>query len=339
MRGTFSFTADSRSWKASALKTTRQPIRRAAARSFSWSESGDGVSEEARESGVTTEDSGGLVKCPTNDAGSSDNAVDPFKFQRQQAQVIGELLNSSLAQCLAVEDPIAGAVQEPLEIESVFEFVLDVVDMPEIVGIEDADAGDGVGEVGQSVVELVEQVGVAGLPLAFEQDEFAGRQFVADVGRVAAAASFGAGGDAALPEELSEQRVDGFLAGGLGGHGSDCRTGGAPPLCLRHLPPRSAGGEGSRAGSCVKWELGTGSCVKQELGGHSAGSRPMDWARVAKGGGGLLDGVLDSLLPELGDRGQLVGAEAVLGRVVGVGPIDDGVHRRPDIGGTGPRSS
>ena len=68
--------------------------------------------------------------------------------------------------------------------------------------------------------------------LALDEDEFAGAEFVADIWGVASAATLGSGLDAMGSEKLSEERVDGFLAGGLGGHGVDCRTGRGAALTL-----------------------------------------------------------------------------------------------------------
>ena len=187
-----------------------------------------------------------LLNRPANDAGCGDDAVDTLDFQGQQAQVIGELLDGSLAQGLFFKDLVAGAVQIPLEVERVLELVLDVVDVLESVVVEHADAGDGVWEVVDALVELGVEGGSVGLPFALDQDEFAGAEFEADVGSVAAAAALGAGVDASGAEELSEEGIDGFLASGFG-HGLDCRTSlrECPPLSLRDISPRlAAGGEG-----------------------------------------------------------------------------------------------
>ena len=78
--------------------------------------------------------------------------------------------------------------------------------------VKDADNAQRVRELLQSSVQLAFQLADGILPLAFQQHGVPGLQRDANVGGRVAVAPLGAGGDALVPEQLGEERVDCFLA-------------------------------------------------------------------------------------------------------------------------------
>ena len=155
---------------------------------------GDDFGDESGDAGVGVEAADGLGERVADFERGGVDAVGTLDLEREQAQLGGQRLHLAFAQDRIVVDLGAGAVQVPLEIAEPAEHVADVVFDFEVVGVEHAEASDGVGEVVHALGELAVQLGAAALPLALDQDQLAGGQLEAEVGCVAVAAALGAGG-------------------------------------------------------------------------------------------------------------------------------------------------
>ena len=170
----------------------------------------------------------GLIEGVVDGGSRRDHAVKAFDFERKKTQLVGEGIQPAAACGRLCVDVGSRAVEIPLQIVGLPEGVADLGFVPEAVGVKDADARNGVGDRRDAVVELGLQGGAAATPLAFDHDEIAIGKLEADVRRVAMTAALGAGGDAALAEQLAEDDVDGFFADGfaalvafgVGGHGA-----------------------------------------------------------------------------------------------------------------------
>ena len=157
---------------------------------------------------------GGLFERVADDAGGGSNLVDAFEVQGKGAQFIGEVADGAVPDGRLHTRRAAGAVQPPLEVGG-FESGPGVFRMSKLAGIEDAEGSEGVGEVGETAVELVVEQAAGTVPLALDDGE-AGAQGDADVWGATVAAALSAGGQAVVAEELGEEDVGGFFADGFG---------------------------------------------------------------------------------------------------------------------------
>ena len=143
--GTASLAVARRSWKARALKRTRQPMRRAAARSFSWSALAMMSGDATGQAGVGGDRTGGLFEGVTDDAGGRSHLVDAFEVQGKRAQFIGEFADGAVPDGRLLARRSASAVQPPLEVGGL-KPGLGVFRMPKLAGVEDAEGSEGVPE-------------------------------------------------------------------------------------------------------------------------------------------------------------------------------------------------
>ena len=120
---------------------------------------GDDLRDEVRDSRVGVEPLDGLGQGVADFERGGVDAVGPLDFQRQQAQLRGQRLHLPFAHHGVVVDFAARTVQIPLEIAQPAEHIADVVLDLEVVGVEHAEAGDRVGEVGDALRELAVKVG------------------------------------------------------------------------------------------------------------------------------------------------------------------------------------
>ena len=168
-----------------------------------------------RSARVPTERLRGLIEGVVDGGGGRDHAVDALNFEREKTQLVGESIQPAAARGRLCVDVGSRAVQVPLQIVGLLEGVADLGFVSEAVGVEDADARNGVGDCYDALVELGLQSGAPAVPFAFDHDEIAVAEFKADIRRIAMASPLGAGGDAAGAEQFAEDDVDGFFADGL----------------------------------------------------------------------------------------------------------------------------
>ena len=176
---------------------------------------GDDFRHSMRSARVPAERLRGLIEGVADSGRRRDHAVDALNFEREETQLVGEIVEPAAAQDRLWVDVGSRAVEVPLQIVGLLEGVADLGFALEAVGVEDADARHGVGDCCDALVELGLQSGAPAAPLAFKHDEIAVGQLEANVRRVAMASSLGAGGDAAGAEQFAEDDVDGFFADGL----------------------------------------------------------------------------------------------------------------------------
>ena len=189
---------------------------------------GDDFRHAPRSARVLAERLRGLIEGVVDGGGRRDHTIKALDFEWEKTQLVGESIQPAAAHGRICVDVGSRAVEVPLQIVGLPEGVADLGLVPEAVGVEDADARHSVGNRCDAVVELGLQGGAPAAPLAFEHDEITVGKLEADVRRVAMTAALGAGGDAALAEQLAEDDVDGFFADGfaalvafgVGGHGA-----------------------------------------------------------------------------------------------------------------------
>ena len=146
-----------------------------------------------------------------DDGGGRDHAVGAFQFQRQHAQVVGDVSwrTETRAQFRSRFTP--GTVEPPFKVAGVLKSLASIFQVFQPFGVEDADDAQRIGKLPQSSVQLAFQLADGIIPLAFQQHSVAGLQRDANVGSRVAVAAFGASSDALVAEQLGEEGVDRFL--------------------------------------------------------------------------------------------------------------------------------
>ena len=107
----------------------------------------------------------------------------------------------------------AGAVDAPAQAGLRFQGRLYVFLHPQPLRVDNADGGDGFGELRQPFVKLLVQLGRGAFPLAFHQNQLAAAQLDAHVGGAFYAAPLRFGVQSMPAQFLRQQRVHHFLAG------------------------------------------------------------------------------------------------------------------------------
>ena len=158
---------------------------------------------------------GGLFERITDDLGGGSHAVDAFQFQREAAQLVGQVADGPASHRPLRPCDAARAVQPPLEFGGL-KSRLGVFDLPKLAGIKDADGAKGFREVVEAGIQLVFQQTASAVPLALQDDRTSATQLDVDVRRPAPPPPLGPSRQPVVAEELGEEDVGGFFADVIG---------------------------------------------------------------------------------------------------------------------------
>ena len=157
---------------------------------------GDDVGDSTRHPSVLGHLPGCLLYRVPHNSGSGGDTVGTLQFQRQGAQVVGEVGYRSTANVEVGQLLSARAVQPPTKVISSFESRLDVHSVAQTVRVEDANQCKRFGKGGEPFVELILQRPLRSRPFALQQNRVPGPQLGPNVGCAFHATAFLTGGHA-----------------------------------------------------------------------------------------------------------------------------------------------